>query len=191
MFTRPRRFVVSLALIALAWSAPAYSQPKEGRISGVVRDLSGAGVPGATVTATNQATGAISTATSSADGSYAVSVASGVYTATASLKGLGRQTRKDLKVDGSAAVTADFSLQAQRSEEVTVTATKREETLSNVPFSVAAPTEAVMRSRGIENIEAVAANVAGFSVQNLGPGQCQVSMRGVSSGQIVRDQPGV
>ena len=33
--------------------------------------------------------------------------------------------------------------------------------------------------------------MAGFSVQNLGPGQSQVAMRGVSAGQIVRDQPGV
>src|SRR5207237_10842473 len=30
-----------------------------------------------------------------------------------------------------------------------------------------------------------------LSVQNLGPGQSQVSIRGVSAGQIVRDQPGV
>jgi hypothetical protein len=28
-------------------------------------------------------------------------------------------------------------------------------------------------------------------VQNLGPGQSQVAIRGVSAGQIVRDQPGV
>jgi iron complex outermembrane receptor protein len=76
-------------------------------------------------------------------------------------------------------------------EEITVTALKREETLQNVPFSVAAPTEEVLRSRGADNIEGVAANVAGFTVQNLGPGQSQVAMRGVSSGQIVRDQPGV
>ena len=60
-----------------------------------------------------------------------------------------------------------------------------------LPFSVAAPTEEVMRERGVENIEDVAANVASFSVQNLGPGQSQVSIRGISSGQIARDQPGV
>ena len=76
-------------------------------------------------------------------------------------------------------------------EEITVTARKREETIQDVPFSVAAPTEEVLRSRGVDNIEGVAANVAGFTVQNLGPGQSQVAMRGVSSGQIVRDQPGV
>jgi iron complex outermembrane receptor protein len=143
------------------------------------------------VAATNQGSGATSTATSSADGSYSLSVAPGVYSVAASFKGLGRQARKNLKVDGSAALIVDFLLRAQREEQVAVTATRREEALIDVPFSVVAPTEQTMRSRGIESIEAVAANVAGFAVQNLGPGQSQVSMRGVSSGQIVRDQPGV
>jgi len=76
-------------------------------------------------------------------------------------------------------------------EEMVVTATKREETVQNVPISVAAPTESELRDRGAETIEDVASNVAGFTVQNLGPGQSQIAMRGVSAGQIVRDQPGV
>src|SRR5258705_9715822 len=77
------------------------------------------------------------------------------------------------------------------SEEVVVTARKREETVQDVPISVAAPTESQLRDRGAETLEDVSANVAGFTVQNLGPGQSQVAMRGVSAGQIVRDQPGV
>ncbi|HUP23140.1 MAG TPA: TonB-dependent receptor [Thermoanaerobaculia bacterium] len=80
---------------------------------------------------------------------------------------------------------------AEFGEQITVTARKREETLQQVPFSVAAPSEETLRVRGAETLEGVAANVAGFSVQNLGPGQSQVAMRGVSAGQIVRDQPGV
>ena len=76
-------------------------------------------------------------------------------------------------------------------EEITVTSRKREETVQDVPFSVAAQTEENLRSRGAETIEDISANVAGFNVQNLGPGQSQVAMRGISSGQIVRDQPGV
>ena len=81
----------------------------------------------------------------------------------------------------------------QFTEEVTVrvTARKREENLQSVPFSIVAPTQQVLRNRGAESIEDVSANVAGFSVQNLGPGQSQIAMRGVSAGQIVRDQPGV
>ena len=80
----------------------------------------------------------------------------------------------------------------QFAEEVTVTVTarKREEDLQAVPFSVVAPSGQALRTRGAETIEDVSANVAGFSVQNLGPGQSQVAMRGVSAGQIVRDQPG-
>ncbi|HEX7808683.1 MAG TPA: TonB-dependent receptor, partial [Thermoanaerobaculia bacterium] len=76
-------------------------------------------------------------------------------------------------------------------EEMVVTARKREESVQDVPISVAAPTEAELRDLGAEDIEDIAANVAGFTVQNLGPGQSQVAMRGVSAGQIVRDQPGV
>ena len=74
---------------------------------------------------------------------------------------------------------------------VTVTARKREEDLQSVPFSVVAPTGQALRNRGARGLEDVSANVAGFSVQNLGPGQSQIAMRGVSAGQIVRDQPGV
>lgn len=76
-------------------------------------------------------------------------------------------------------------------EEIIVTARKRTETLQDVPFSIAALTESTMRNRGIRTLEDVALNVAGFTVQNLGPGQSQVAIRGISAGQVVRDQPGV
>jgi iron complex outermembrane receptor protein len=98
---------------------------------------------------------------------------------------------QEAKAKAAAAKTAEEQKTPVVNEEITVTARKREETLQDVPFSVAAPTEEVLRSRGVDSIEGVAANVAGFTVQNLGPGQSQVAMRGVSSGQIVRDQPGV
>src|SRR3546814_8468536 len=44
---------------------------------------------------------------------------------------------------------------------------------------------------GAVTIEDLSRNVAGLTVQNLGPGQSQVAIRGVSAGQIIRDQPGV
>ena len=76
-------------------------------------------------------------------------------------------------------------------EEMVVTARKREETVQEVPMSVAAPSESELRDRGAETLEDVSVNVAGFTVQNAGPGQSQVAMRGVSAGRIIRDQPGV
>ncbi len=76
-------------------------------------------------------------------------------------------------------------------EVVTVTAMKREQAIQDVPMSVAAPTEELLRSRGVEDLEGIVAKRRRLQVQNLGPGQSQVAMRGVSAGQIVRDQPGV
>src|SRR5437867_11885540 len=106
MISLRNRFRSSVALTVLLCAAPAYSQPSTGRISGVVRDATGAAVPGATVTITNVATNAIQTVTSSADGSYSVNVPTGKYTVTVSLRGFGRQTRKEPKVDGGAAAAA-------------------------------------------------------------------------------------
>ena len=191
MSSRRYLFAAVITSCAVGFGGPAFGQPAEARLSGVVRDASGAVVSNATVTVTNQATNAARTATSSADGSYSVSVPPGTYSATATLRGLGRQSQRDLKLEAGAALTVDFALQTQLEEEVTVTALKRESTVNQTPFSLAAPTEEVLRSRGVDDIEGVARNVAGFSVQNLGPGQSQVAMRGVSSGQIARDQPGV
>jgi iron complex outermembrane receptor protein len=80
---------------------------------------------------------------------------------------------------------------AQVLEEITVTATKRETTIQDVPFSINAQTAADIQRTGATNLEELSRNVAGLTVQNLGPGQSQVAIRGVSAGQIVRDQPGV
>ncbi|MBO6658068.1 MAG: TonB-dependent receptor [Pseudomonadales bacterium] len=76
-------------------------------------------------------------------------------------------------------------------EEVVVTATKRASTIQEVPFSINAQSQEDIQRSGATNIEELSRNVAGLIVQNLGPGQSQVAIRGVSAGQIIRDQPGV
>jgi len=161
-----------------------------GRLTGLVRDASGTPVRSARVTATNQLTGGTRVAVTIADGSYVIGeLTPGAYTVAASMVGYRRASRADVSVSGS--VNVDLTLDVLSLQAVTVTATLREQELSDIPFSIAAPTASVLRERGAENLETIALNVAGFSVQNLGPGQNQVAMRGASSGQIARDQPGV
>lgn len=80
---------------------------------------------------------------------------------------------------------------ADEGENIIVTATKRETSLLEVPFSINAQTEEDIQRSAANTIEDLSRNVAGLTIQNLGPGQSQVSVRGVSAGQIVRDQPGV
>ena len=76
-------------------------------------------------------------------------------------------------------------------EEILVTATKRSTRVQDVPFSINAQTQEDIQRANAGTVEDISRNVAGLAVQNLGPGQSQVSIRGVSAGQIIRDQPGV
>jgi len=189
---QPRTTSILLLCAALAVipTAPTLGQTSDGTIAGVVRNASGDAMPGATVTVINRQTGSRQAVTTGAEGTYSVTgLATGLYFVTVEMPGF-RSATQSRMLGGGETLTFDFVLEVGVREEVTVTAMKREETIFNTPISVAAPTEEVLRERGADSLEDVAANVAGFAVQNLGPGQTQVSMRGVSSGQIARDQPG-
>lgn len=76
-------------------------------------------------------------------------------------------------------------------EEIVVTAQKRAGSVQDTPFSVSATSEEQIRNSGAGNITDFARNVAGLTIADLGPGQSQVAIRGISSGQVIRDQPGV
>jgi len=75
--------------------------------------------------------------------------------------------------------------------EIIVTAQKREANLQDVPFSVSATSQDQIRNSGSAGLVDLARNIAGFTVADLGPGQSQMAIRGISSGQVIRDQPGV
>ncbi|MEX0342457.1 MAG: TonB-dependent receptor [Erythrobacter sp.] len=110
----------------------------------------------------------------------------------------GFATRTALLLAGcglTAIATPTFAQEAEQADSgnpvIIVTATKRDSTIQDVPFSINAQTQEDIQKSGAANLEDISRNVAGLSVQNLGPGQSQVSVRGVSAGQVVRDQPGV
>src|SRR5689334_6885258 len=65
-----KRLVVAIVTVALLCSLPSMAQVVKGSISGTVADSQGAIVPGATVKATNNGTGAALTTTSDSSGSF-------------------------------------------------------------------------------------------------------------------------
>ncbi|HVF36487.1 MAG TPA: TonB-dependent receptor [Sphingomicrobium sp.] len=89
------------------------------------------------------------------------------------------------------AQVANQETEAEQGDVIIVTATKRASTVQDVPFSINAQTQEDIQRANANTLEDISRNVAGLTIQNLGPGQSQVSVRGVSAGQIVRDQPGV
>src|SRR5438128_9236626 len=171
------------AATALLATTPAFAQ-STGQVTGVVKDSTGAALPGATVTVTG-ADGAKHEASTSPDGSYTVSgLPPGNYSVSAAHVGFRTALQQNQAVAAGGTLTVDFTLETNLTEltqEITVTAMKREDVVRKVPFSLTAMSEETLRVRGATDIEDVAPNVGGFTVQNMDPGQSQVAIRGLSS----------
>ena len=102
-----------------------------------------------------------------------------------------KEEETSMSEDSSTADAAKMLPGSYGLEKMIVTATRRESDVQDLAFSVNVQSEEDLQRLNTANIEELANNVAGLSIQNLGPGQSVVNIRGVSSGQIVRDQPGV
>src|SRR5438105_6082109 len=120
MFT-PARFFVSVILIALGLTA-AIAQTGTSNITGSVRDVNGAVVPGATVTAKNEATGVTSTQTTTDSGLYAFSsLPVGKYTITVEKQGFKTLQKTNNVLEVGIPLTVDVALEVgQVSETVNV-----------------------------------------------------------------------
>ncbi|MBA3886355.1 MAG: TonB-dependent receptor, partial [Acidobacteria bacterium] len=103
----------------MATPAAAQSQAANGNIEGVVRDSSGAVLPGVTVTVTNTGTGAQRTVVTNENGAYrAVLLPLGAYTVAAELPGFKRYEQTGLALSAGQTVTIDVAMPIGGVEEV-------------------------------------------------------------------------
>ncbi len=92
--------VPAVALALAIAAAPARAQTGAASMTGIITDQSGAAVPGATVTATNQATNVDYTAVSNEAGNYTItSVPVGTYIIKAELASFKTATTKPITVE--------------------------------------------------------------------------------------------
>ena len=77
------------------------------------------------------------------------------------------------------------------SQDIVVTARKREETLRNVPISATAITGDTIEKRGLTSVKDVALLTPGLSINSDGAGRAFVSIRGVGVTLVDTVQPGV
>jgi hypothetical protein len=120
MRTRCRRLSTGLFLLALGLLAPAtaFAQTGAASLTGIVTDASGAAVPGATVTATNQATNVDYTAVSNDAGNYTVtSLPVGAYVVKAELSRFKTAATKPIQMEAKQVVRLDFKLELGAVEE--------------------------------------------------------------------------
>ncbi len=126
MFGRFLKIVV--ALVALAPAASAVAQPAGGSIAGLVRDASGAAIPGATVRIVNEVTGVSLQAVSDEQGAYrTAALGPGAYSVEITLDGFEAAGRRIVLSAGQTAAV-DVTLNPSRlTESVVVTARRVEE----------------------------------------------------------------
>jgi hypothetical protein len=118
---KTRRFVSGgLLLLAIGLFTPATLRAQTGAASltGIVTDQSGGTVPGATVTATNQATNVAYTAVSNEAGNYTItSLPVGTYVVKAELASFKTAATKPLQAEAMQVVRIDFKLELGSVEE--------------------------------------------------------------------------
>jgi Carboxypeptidase regulatory-like domain len=109
---RPRLAGLWLAVIFIVGlNGAAFAQTGAASITGLLTDQSGAAVPAATVTATNQATNVPYTAVSNDAGNYTItSVPVGTYVVKAELSGFKTATTKPIPLEAKQIARLDFKL---------------------------------------------------------------------------------
>ena len=106
-----RLLVSFLVVLTLAAPTGVRAQTFRGGVQGAVTDTTGAALPGADVTATNEATGLARSAVSDAEGNYFLSeLPPGAYSVTAALSGFTTQTVSGVRVEVSQNQRVDIRL---------------------------------------------------------------------------------
>jgi len=118
-----RSTIFSFGVLGLVFASLLVAQQESGSMLGTVSDPSGASVPGAQVTVTNQATAATFTAVTDGSGLWrAPQLNPGVYDISVAAKGFSTLVRKDVQVRVADRLKVDLALQVGAlTETVTVT----------------------------------------------------------------------
>ena len=105
-----RSLVVIIMLLLVGVSGVAYAQ-QTATLHGEVADDSGAVIPGAEITATNNATGVEVTGSTDAAGAYELTLEPGVYKITAETPGFETGIADDVELIAGQSVLRNFTLE--------------------------------------------------------------------------------
>ena len=109
---RTKLLCVLFACLVSVTSATLFAQENRGNIEGLVSDQQGAAIPGATVTATNLATGVVTTTKTDAAGNYGVPfLPPGTYKVSVEAEGFSTAVNSDVVLGAAETRRVDFALQ--------------------------------------------------------------------------------
>ena len=175
-----RRVLGLAALVHLLVSAGAFAQATPVAVTGLVRDSSGAAIPGVIVRVVNEQSGAAVEAVSDAGGAYRAEVAPGRYKVEAVLDGFETATRQ--VIVASAPVASDITLEPARfTEGVVVTARRVEEEVQEVPIPVSVVSGNLVADAGAFNVNRLKELVPTVQFYSSNPRNSSINIRGLGA----------
>ncbi len=161
------RAVGFAALCLLVAFPPPARAADTGTVKGTVVDAAKLVLPGVRVSVVNTSFVALTDNT----GAFKLTVAPGRYTVTAELSGFRPETRSDVSVMAGQTTELNFELAiASHLEQVTVTATRTETTLKEVPQNVTVLTSQMLDAMPITSTVGAFDKVVGLDVSGMGAG---------------------
>jgi outer membrane receptor protein involved in Fe transport len=118
-----RKYFAAAAVVSMLLTAASSVYAQNAQVTGQIKDQTGGVIPGATVSAKNQANGLTRTEVTDASGNFRlVALPPGVYTISTALQGFTTETRADVVLSIDQTATINFTVRpATVAETVTVT----------------------------------------------------------------------
>lgn len=175
-------FLVSTVLMTTGAHAQVSAQVGPGTVTGVVRDSSGAPVPGATIRIVSEGTGVAVDAFSDERGSYRVtSLPPGRYRVEAALDGFETSVRR-MALDPGQTAVVDLTLDPARlSEGIVVTARRVEEVAQEVPIPVSVLSGTLVADAGAFNVNRLKELVPTVQFYSSNPRNSAINIRGLGA----------
>ena len=177
-----RSLSLGVAVVAtLLVPAAVAAQITIATLSGVIHDQSGAPIPGASITATNQETGATAQAVSDGEGGYRLALPPGRYSLNVGLDGFEAVTRREALSAGQL-TQADIVLSASRlSESVVVTARRVEEVAQEVPIPLSVVDGQLAADTGAFNVNRLKELIPTVQFYSTNPRNSAINIRGLGA----------
>ncbi len=174
--------VMDVVLLAAVLPGTAIAQDGTGTIRGLVRDSSGAPIPGATLRLVNEGTGATAALVSSDEGEYHTApLAAGRYRIEAELDGFRPAVRR-VVVEADRGVAVDITLApSDVSEAVVVTARRVQEVAQEVPIPVSVVSGHLVADAGDYNVNRLKELLPTVQFYSTNPRNAAINIRGLGA----------
>jgi iron complex outermembrane recepter protein len=180
MFRRLLRIVAAVAVLVLP--ADGGAQTATGTIAGLVRDASGAAVPGATVRIVNVATGVPVEVVSGAEGTYrSTTLVPGAYRVEIAIDGFESATRQIVIAAGQTAALDVTLNPSQLTESVVVTARRVEEVAQEVPIPLSVVDGNLAANTGSFNVNRLKELIPTVQFYSTNPRNSAINIRGLGA----------